>query len=245
MDHLFAAVEKDLLPNKIVNSLLALIKKKQLLPGHKLPPERELAQTMNVSRPSLRSALRMLATMNVIEIHPGAGAYVSRLEPDRLLQHLDFAFALDDASVLQLFDARRTLELRTAFLAAQWITDEELTTLTDDLAAWEAAATDEQREEADREFHKHIAAAAHNPILYRFVTIVTQLAKESRSRAYQLPQAIDKTRQEHAMIVQALRQHDANGARQAMLDHLQGAETYLQQMITTEPGASSNGHIAE
>jgi DNA-binding FadR family transcriptional regulator len=82
--------------------------------------------------------------------------------------------------------------------------------------------------------------------LYRFVTIVTQLAKESRSRAYRLPQAIDKTRQEHDAIVHALRQHDAEGARQAMLDHLQGAELYLQQMIAAEqPVASSNGHVEE
>lgn len=231
---MFEAVEKDLLPNKIVNSLLALIKKKQLLPGHKLPPERELAQIMNVSRPSLRAALGVLAAMHIIEIHPGSGAYVSRLAPDRLVQHLDFIFALDDTSVSQLFDARRTLEGHTAALAAQSINPDELDALDAYLAAWDVAATDEQREEVDREFHKQIAAAARNPILYRFVSIVTQLGKESRGRSFRLPQAIDNTRQEHRAIVNALRAHDADGACQAMLAHLQGAETYLRQMVAEE-----------
>ncbi|MBX3015072.1 MAG: FadR family transcriptional regulator [Caldilineaceae bacterium] len=231
---MFEAVEKDLLPHKIVNSLLALIQKKQLLPGERLPPERELAQMMNVSRPSLRAALQVLATMNVLEIHPGSGAYVSRLEPDRLVQHLDFIFALDDASIFQLFDARRTLELRTVALAAQCITAAELAALEGSLTAWDVASNDDLREEADREFHKQIAAAAQNPILYRFVSIVTQLGKVSRCRSYGLPNAIDKTRQEHWGIVEALRARDEGRAQQAMLAHLQGAETYLRQLVAEE-----------
>ncbi len=231
---MFEAVEKDLLPTKIVNSLLALIKQKRLLPGSKLPPERELAQIMNVSRPSLRAALQALATMNVIEIHPGAGAYVSRLEPDRLVQHLDFIFALDESSVLQLFDVRRTLELRTATLAARTITAAEIADLEQQLLAWDRAGDDDQRDEADRAFHRQIAAASRNPILYRFVSIVTQLGKESRCRSYHLPKAIDNTRAEHRAIIDALRVHDAEGAQQAMLDHLQGAENFLRQMVAEE-----------
>jgi GntR family transcriptional repressor for pyruvate dehydrogenase complex len=231
---MFEAVEKDLLPAKIVNSLLTLIKQKRLLPGNKLPPERELAQIMNVSRPSLRAALQTLATMNVIDIHPGSGAYVSELDPERLVQHLDFIFALDDSSVLQLFDVRRTLELRTAALAARAITAEEITELEADLVAWDRASNDDAREAADREFHQRIAAASRNPLLYRFVSIVTQLGKESRCRSYRLPRAIDNTRQEHRAIIDALRAQDVARAEQAMLSHLQEAEKFLRQMVTEE-----------
>ncbi|MEZ4639744.1 MAG: FadR/GntR family transcriptional regulator [Caldilineaceae bacterium] len=231
---MFESVEKDLLPNKIVNSLLALIKERQLLPGDRLPPERELAQMMNVGRPSLRAALRALALMNVIEIHPGAGTYVSSLEPERLVEHLDFVFALDDSSVLQLFDARRTLELRTAALAAQCITDAEIAQLEAILAEWAAAEDDEAREEADREFHKLIAISSRNPILARFVMIVNQLGTESRWRAYGLPTAIDKTMDEHRAIVDALRRHDPKAAEAAMLHHLEHAEVYLRQILLSE-----------
>ncbi len=236
---MFEAVEKDLLPTKIVNSLLALIKQKRLLPGNKLPPERELAQLMNVSRPSLRAALQALATMNVIEIHPGSGAYVSGLEPDRLAQHLDFIFALDESSILQLFDVRRTLEVRTATLAAYAITDEEIAELEEHLSAWDGARNDDEREAADREFHQCIAAASRNPILYRFVSVVTELGKESRCRSYSLPRAIDNTRDEHRAIVDALCHHNADEAKQAMLHHLQEAEKFLRQMVTAEQKLST------
>jgi len=231
---MFETVEKDLLPNKIVNSLLALIKERQLLPGDKLPPERELAQMMNVGRPSLRAALRALAVMNVIEIHPGSGTFISSLEPDRLVKHLDFVFALDDSSVLQLFDARRTLEARTAALAACFITEDEIARLRTILAVWSSAANNEIREDADRDFHKLIAAASRNPILYRFVSVVNQLGKESRQLAYRLPTAIDKTSDEHHAIVDALQRHDTEAAERAMLHHLEQAETYLRQVLFAE-----------
>lgn len=231
---MFESVEKDLLPNKIVNSLLALIKERQLLPGDKLPPERELAQMMKVGRPSLRAALRALAVMNVIEILPGSGTYVSSLEPERLVEHLDFVFALDNSSVFQLFDARRTLEVRAATLAAQFISDEELVRLDEILAVWEAATDDEIREAADRDFHKSIAAASRNPILFRFISVVNQLGKESRWRSYRLPRAIANTADEHRAIADALRRHDAEAAQEAMLYHLEQAESYLDQTLHEE-----------
>jgi GntR family transcriptional repressor for pyruvate dehydrogenase complex len=231
---MFETVEKDLLPNKIVNSLLALIKERQLLPGDKLPPERELAQMMNVGRPSLRAALRALAVMNVIEIHPGLGTFISSLDPERLVKHLDFVFALDDSSVLHLFDARRTLEARTTALAACFITEDEITRLRAILAVWSSAEDNEIREDADRDFHKLIAAASRNPILYRFVSVVNQLGKESRQLAYRLPTAIDKTSDEHHAIVDALQRHDAEAAERAMIHHLEQAETYLRQVLFAE-----------
>ena len=150
------------------------------------------------------------------------------------MEHLDFVFALDDSSVLQLFDARRTLELRTAALAAQCITDAEIAQLEAILAEWAAAEDDEAREEADREFHKLIAISSRNPILARFVMIVNQLGTESRWRAYGLPTAIDKTMDEHRAIVDALRRHDPKAAEAAMLHHLEHAEVYLRQILLSE-----------
>ena len=113
----FGTLEKEVLPDKIVDRLLTLIKDRQLEPGDRLPPERELAVTMGVSRPSLRAALRALAVMNVIEIRQGSGAYITALEPQQLMAHLDFVFSLNDSTFLQLFDARRIIEVGIAALA--------------------------------------------------------------------------------------------------------------------------------
>ena len=136
--------------------------------------------------------------------------------------------------MLQLFDARRTLEARTAALAACFITEDEIARLRTILAVWSSAANNEIREDADRDFHKLIAAASRNPILYRFVSVVNQLGTESRQLAYRLPTAIDKTSDEHHAIVDALQHRDAEAAERAMLHHLEQAEIYLRQVLLTE-----------
>ncbi|MCB0245489.1 MAG: FadR family transcriptional regulator, partial [Anaerolineae bacterium] len=73
----FEPVRKSAIAEEISARLLSLIQEKQLKPGDKLPPERELAATMQVSRPSLREALRALSMMNVVEIRQGDGTYVT------------------------------------------------------------------------------------------------------------------------------------------------------------------------
>jgi GntR family transcriptional repressor for pyruvate dehydrogenase complex len=228
----FETFEKDILPNKIVDSLLTLIKEKQLLPGDKLPPERELARMMNVGRPSLREALRALSVMNVIEVHPGAGAYVSALQPEQLVEHLDFVFALDNSSIFHLFDTRKTLEIRTVTVAAELITPQEIAKLESCVAQMAVSIKDPVRlDEIDREFHKTIAAATKNPILFQFVSVVNQLGKKSRCISYNLPEALRQTFDEHMAIIEALKAHDVYAAQQAMLYHLERAELHLRQLL--------------
>src|SRR5690349_15691572 len=125
----FEAISKTAVAEDIVAQLLLLIREKKLCPGDKLPPERELAVMMGVSRPSLREALRSLSIMHVVELRHGSGTYVTSLEPEILVEHLDFVFALDDSTYLQLFETRKILEPGICSLAAQRISDEELAQL--------------------------------------------------------------------------------------------------------------------
>lgn len=98
----FGEMKRDILSEKIANRLLTLIKEKQLRPGDCLPPERELAQMMKVSRPSLREALRALQLMNIIKNRQGSGNYITALEPAKLVEHLDIVFALDNSTYQDL-----------------------------------------------------------------------------------------------------------------------------------------------
>ena len=106
----FGTLQKEALSEKIAERLLSLIKEKQLKPGDRLPPERELAVSMGVSRPSLREALRALSIMHIIENRQGSGTYITSLQPETLVEHLDFIIALNDSSFLDLFEARKILE---------------------------------------------------------------------------------------------------------------------------------------
>ena len=227
----FGVLKKSAISEDIVDNLLTLIRERELRPGDKLPPERELAAMMQVSRPSLREALRALAIMNVIEIRQGDGTYVTSLEPKLLVSHLDFVFALTDTALLELFEARRLVEPNLAALAAARITDAELAalddclerslTLVDDPAAFAAA---------DLEMHERIATAAGNNILERCMAGISRLGLVSRRRTVALPGVIDRSVQDHRAIVAALQARDPDAARQAMSDHLAHVERELAQL---------------
>ncbi|RME98651.1 MAG: FadR family transcriptional regulator [Chloroflexi bacterium] len=240
---IFETFEKDILADKIVDSLLNLITEKRLLPGDKLPAERDLAQMMNVGRPALREALRALAVMKVIEIRPGSGAYVSALQPEQLVQHLDFVFSLDNSSIFHLIGARKILELHTVAEAATQITAAEIAELESLLAKMATNVNNPDKcDDLDREFHKTIAAASRNPILFQFVSVVNQLGSKSRRKTYGLPGVLRPTIEEHQAIVDALKAHDPDLASQAMQHHLNQAELHLRQLVPVKQ-SPDNGTV--
>ena len=231
-DSLFGTFKKSSISEDIVENLLMLIRERELHPGDKLPPERELAATMQVSRPSLREALRALAIMNVIEIRQGDGTYVTSLEPNLLMSHLDFVFALNDIAFLELFEARRILEPGLVEMAATRITDEEIAQLEACvMRSIEVQDDHEAFAEADLEMHELIAKSARNSILSRCMAGVSQLGKVSRRRTVALPGVTQQSVQDHLAIVQALKARDPLAARQAMLDHLRHVEEELKHFI--------------
>jgi DNA-binding FadR family transcriptional regulator len=232
MDMTFEPFEKDVLPKKIATRLLSLVKEKQLRPGDKLPPERELAVMMQVSRPSLREALQALALMNIIEMRQGDGTYVTSLEPELLVEPLDFVFSLNDSTLLQLFEARKIVEVGIVALAAQRITAAEIQELETCLEK-SLKASDNPRAflEADLELHKRIVTAAQNPLLGRFMDSISQLGLVSRSRTTEIPGLIKQSAADHQAIVAALKAHDPEAARQAMLRHLDNVEQKLKALI--------------
>jgi GntR family transcriptional regulator, transcriptional repressor for pyruvate dehydrogenase complex len=223
-------VPKNAVAEDIVTQLLSMIRKKKLRPGDRLPPERELALMLHVSRPSLREALRTLSVMRVIHLRHGSGSYVTSLEPAALVEHLDFVFSLDDSSYLQLFETRKILEPAICALAAQHITDPELALLDDCvIRSANGSANYEEYIQADLDLHEIIVQAARNPLLQRFMQSIRSLGRASRARTSALPGIVEQTTQDHKAIVQALRQHQSSSAQQAMLTHLEHVEQRLQQ----------------
>lgn len=226
----FRTVSKGAVAEDIVAQLLSMIREKRLRPGDKLPPERELAVLMDVSRPSLREALRTLSVMGVIELRHGSGIYVTRLEPARLVEHLDFVFSLDDSTYLQLFETRKALEPAICALAAQRITEEEVAQLEECLSRSSLGFTDyEAYLQADLDLHEIIVTAARNPLLQRFMSSLRSLGKASRKRTAVLPGVVEQTIQDHQRIVHALREHQPEAAQQAMLVHLEHVEQRLKR----------------
>jgi len=228
----FGTFEKRVLPEQISARLLSLIKERSLRPGDKLPPERELAAMMEVSRPSLREALQALSILNVIEIRQGNGTYITSLEPSLLVEHLDFVFSLDDSTFLELLEARKVLEAGTVALAAQRITDDEIAELETCLAKSHKSVEDYQAFlQTDLDLHERITEAARNPVLTRIMAAVSQLGIASRRRTVEIPGVPEQVLEDHRAIVIALKTRDPEAARQVMLQHLNNVEQYLRKVI--------------
>lgn len=201
------------------------------MPGDKLPSERELAAMMKVGRPALREALRGLALMNVVEIRHGDGTYVTSLEPDRLVEHLDFVFSLDDHTFLDLLDARKVLEVGLVMLAAERITDDEIAALEAGLVkSRQAQDSPDEFLQLDIDLHMGIAAASRNTLLSSFMNALGRLGMASRRRTVTLPGVPAQSIKDHEAIINALKARDPEAARQAMLAHLSNIEQKLKRV---------------
>jgi len=224
----FAVVDRSTLPEEIAERLLELIKAEQLRPGDKLPAERELAATMHVSRPVLREALRALAIMKVVDIRQGAGTYVTALEPQQLVSHLDFVFSKDTVALAKVLETRRIVEVGNVRLAAQRISDEQLARLATIAADMRAAMDDAERfSELDIAFHDVICAAANNFLLAQFQRIINTLAKASRERTGAARAERARALRDLQHILAALKSHDPDAAAQQMRAHLDHVEAAL------------------
>lgn len=226
----FQAIETQRLYQQIADQIAGLIGRGEFTAGQRLPPERDLARSLGVSRPAVREALVALEIAGLVEVRTGSGAYVRAKAPSTET----YAPAIGDAgpSPFDLIAARRMIEGEIAFAAAQTATAEDLDGIAETLAAMEEAmATGRDTREADRLFHARIAGATRNTVL---VTMVESLWShmfapvfDGLSRRTGLPENQHATLRDHTRVYEALRDRDSDGARQAMRRHLTQVEDIL------------------
>jgi GntR family transcriptional repressor for pyruvate dehydrogenase complex len=221
----FGTVSRDALPDQIAARLIDLITERQLKAGDRLPPERELAATMGVSRSSLREALRALAMLGVAEMRHGDGTYLTNLQPDSLMRSVGLVLAMTESGLEELFEARKLVEPGLAKLAAQRITELESVELHRCAEASANALDDaEVFMWADIELHARIARAASNAVLERLLESIAGMAIASRRRTGRLAPVREQSAHDHREIVTAIAAHDSDAAYAAMLHHLENVE---------------------
>lgn len=225
---MYTAVTRGTLGEGVARQILTLIRTEELGPGDRLPPERELANLLGVSRPVVREALRALSIMGVIEVRQGSGTFVTSLEPQQLVSHLDFVFPRDRVALLTALEARRVVEVANARLAAERVTDEQLEGLRDLVARLDEAVGDEARfRSLDIEFHTAVCRAAENFLLEQFMKIADTLGEVSRERTGAVPAVRSQLLRSLVAMLEALEAHDANRAEEAMVEHLDVVESAL------------------
>jgi DNA-binding FadR family transcriptional regulator len=214
---------------QVAGQLGELIRQGEFRQGDRLPPERDLARQLGVSRPTVREAMIALEIAGLVEVRTGSGAYVRKAP---LTGASPFAPPDIGPSPFELVAARRLIEPEVAFAAAGCVHGDVLAGIAETLDMMRAGiAAGEGVQAADRLFHTRIAAATGNTVL---ASVVEQLWDstfepifEGLSRRTGLPENQRAALAGHIRIFNALERNDAAGARDAMCSHLTEVETIL------------------
>lgn len=216
-----------------ISTIKAMIVSGELKPGQRLPPEKELSETLGLSRNSLREAVKSLEIIRVLDVRRGDGTYVTSLEPRLLLEAMAFVVDLhQDQSIVEIFDVRRVLEPHAAALAATRITDEELERLRVSLDAVSLTTSVEDLVTHDLEFHRLISEAGGNGYLASLLDSMSGETIRARIwRGITQEGSSARTLAEHAAILQALQNRDPEMARAALTLHIGGVESWIRSAL--------------
>jgi len=220
----FEVIRKNKVYEEVAKQIERLILKK-LKPGDKLPSERELAEMLQVSRSSIRDAIRSLELVGVVEPRQGAGTIVR--EPSGASKVSPFANALERRreQVTELLDFRKMLEPPLAARAATRASDEEISELEDILERQQQKqALGDAGIAEDAEFHYSIALASGNSVVLKVIDTLMDLLRDTRERSLQVEGRSQKSLAGHRRILAAIKHHDAEAAKAAMRRHIEDVE---------------------
>lgn len=213
--------ESKSLAENVADDILSMITiDKKFAKGDKLPNENELSADLQISRTTLREAIRILVAHNVLEIRRGKGTYVK--DNDKLDEGFDLKelsnFQLD---VKDLYEMRLIFEPQSAYYAAKRATDKELERIIHyGRLEEEMILKKEDRTEVELAFHKSIAKATHNEFMNRLMPILYQAIDKGVCLADRDEDMVQNTLNDHRMIMEFLAKRDAEGARTAMKLHI-------------------------
>lgn len=235
-------VKRSRIYQDVVRQIKALISSGKLKPGDQLPTERELAEALKVSRPSVREALRTLETMGYLEsrIGVGGGSFIKQITISDVIAPLSEMFLKHKKSILELQEVRLILESETAGLAAQRCNSEDLTEIEDGLLTMQKEIdTRELGMAGDNAFHNAVAKATHNEVLITFMSMFGDLQNELRAMTLNLPGQPGRSLQDHRNVYNAIKAGDKTKAVKSMRDHIrkawQNIERELQMRLDLDP----------
>ena len=203
-----------------------LVRDGSLKHGDRLPSEREMAERLQVSRSSLREAMRALELQGMVASRPGAGTFINTGQFDAMASVIASCLVDSHQTVQDVFEMRRILEPGIAALAAERATEEDICQLE--------SALGEQREQIERgesgvsgdsAFHFALAKATQNAALIKVVMAVADTLHQSRDRSLQTAGRAQRSLASHQDMLELVRSGDCTGAREAMEHHISVIET--------------------
>jgi len=243
----FQKVTPEKLSTAVTRQIEKLILRGILRPGERLPAERELAEKLGVSRPSLREAIAELQGKGLLTTRAGAGIYVADVLGSAFSDALIRLFADHDEAVFDYIGFRRDLEGLAACRAARLASDTDLQviqTIMDKMEAAHRKTNPANEARLDAEFHMAIIEASHNVIMLHMMRSMFQLLREGVFYNRQVMFKQRTTRgallDQHRAINTAIQARDPDAARAAINAHL----TYVEKALADQQKADRNEAIA-
>lgn len=211
-----------------VDQIAAMIRAGDYATGDRLPGERVLAKQLQVSRTSVREALRTLTTMGLLETRQGLGTYVKDPSQEFLQASLPPPILTNQATLEKVFEIRQIIEVEAAALAARRVDDRQLAVMKRWLQAVETHIARDEMEDmvtADIEFHRQIIVATGNDLLVGLLDSISDLLRDMRWDTSKIPELLAEIITGHRAIFKAIEARDSVAARLAMQAHLDTIST--------------------
>ncbi len=239
----FQPIKPKKVSTQIADQIRASILSGDFSPGDKLPPERELAESFGVSRPSVREALNALASSGLVRSNQGGGTIVLSLVETASDNPLSGLIRMQQDRALDVIEVRKCMESWTAFYAAQRALPEDIRRMETVIAGMEQNLEGlKPSEDLDANFHILVARATHNIVWLHLMQNIFDAMKEFQQSVWR---AVYITGDDHHMlyrhhrsVFEAIEARDAEASRQAMMMHLSFAEqrsiTFIRQGLSPE-----------
>src|SRR6056300_821594 len=244
----FEKITAGKLSQAVRHQIEELILRGILRPGERLPSERELAERMGVSRPSLREAIADLQEKGLLSSRAGAGIFVADVLGNAFSPALVSLFSEHDAAVFDYVAFRRDMEGLAAERAARLGSDTDLRviqTIYDKMAAAHTKRNPTDEAQLDAEFHLSIIEASHNVIMLHMMRSMYELLREgvfyNRQMMFKQRATRDGLLDQHRAINTAIQARDPAAARAAVEYHL----SYVEQTLGDLQIAERNERIAQ
>ena len=229
---IFKPIKQENISAKIAGQIKTLILEGDLKPGDPLPPERELIKLLNVSRPSLREALKSLIGMGLLETSQGNRTVVRSLAAGRMLEPLHRLVKDDINIVFQIIEVRKAIEAWNAYYAARRATPTDIARLEENIESMRIQLDTDglSLEKKDADFHLALSEATHNKVQTHIMFTIYDILKNSIEKYYD-DMDLHVVYRQHLNVVNAIKDRNSDLARSSILEHLDYVESKIKEIV--------------
>ena len=225
-------VQRETVIEMVVRRIESLVRSGDLSRGSRLPSEPRLAEMLQVSRASLREALKGMVFIGLLKARPGDGTYLQPSLTSMATRHLQWMLLLKEIKYLELYELREILEPAAAALAARRATPDDLEQMQAALNGMKLSMTEREAFiHYEMEFHNAITRASKNGAMQSTMQMMYGALTEGRHRVLPLVRDIAQHCARHELMFHLIAKRDATGARRAVIADVKYAESLLQENL--------------